>query len=64
MKDKNGTDITLGMSVIDIHGNVGTLVDVNGAEAIYFIIKDKPRYVFSSRIIENQIEIVENKSEI
>ena len=59
MVDKNGNTVELGMKVIDIHGNVGEMVNVSGTDAIKFEHKGNTHYAFPHRVIESQIEIME-----
>ena len=63
MVDKNGRTIELGMKVIDIHGNIGEMVNVSGACAIKFDHKGQEHYAFPHRVIESQIEIMENQDD-
>jgi hypothetical protein len=56
MIDKNGTELVLGDSVIDVHGNVGTLTNVSGVEAIRFEYDGKEKFVFPQKIVPSEIE--------
>ena len=55
MVDKNGVELQLNDKVTDVHGRSGTLVNVNGCQAIMFENEGKVQYAFAARIIENQI---------
>ena len=61
MVDKNGNTVELGMKVIDIHGNVGEMVNVSGIKAVRFEHKGNTHYAFPHKVIENQIEIMESE---
>ena len=63
MVDKNGRTVELGMKVIDIHGNIGKMVNVSGTHAIKFDHKGNEYYAFPHRVIESQIEIMENQND-
>ena len=58
MLDKNGTIIKQGDKIVDVHGTVGIMTDIGGAEAIRFDKDGEASYVFARLIVSKEICVV------